>query len=87
MAIIVRCIDAEWAIQQRLVRMQLLAKSLTGEEIARELLFVLQAQYGIASGLLVATMRNRASVKNLALSILHVMYPRGTVCGVFQSYD
>lgn len=43
MAIIIRFVDTEWAIQQRLVRMQLLAKSLTGEEIARELLFVLQA--------------------------------------------
>ena len=40
MAIIIRFVDTEWAI---LVRMQLLAKSLTGEEIARELLFVLQA--------------------------------------------
>ena len=69
------CHVAKWAIQQRLIRMQLLAKSLTGEEIARELLFVLQAQYGIATGSLVATMWDRASVNNLAMSILRVMYP------------
>ena len=84
MVIIVRFIDSEWAIQQRLVRMQLLAKSLTGEEIARELLFVLQAQYGIASGLLVAAMRDRASVNNLALSILRVMYPQALDVGCFS---
>ena len=84
MAIIVRFVDAEWGIQQRLIRIQLLAKSLTGEEIARELLFVLQAQYGIASGLLVATMRDRASVNNLALSILRVMYPQALDVGCFS---
>ena len=56
MVIIIRFIDAQWVIQQRLVRMQLLAKSLTGEQIARELLFVLQAQYGVATDSLVATM-------------------------------
>ena len=76
MAIIIRFVDTKWAIQQRLIRMQLIAKSLTGEEIARELLFVLQAQYGMATDSLVAIMRDRASVHNLAMSILRVMYPQ-----------
>ena len=49
MAIIIRFVDAEWAIEQRLVCIQILAKSYTEEEIAKELLFVLQAQYGIRS--------------------------------------
>ena len=40
MAIITHFVDTKWAIQQRLIHMQLLAKSLTGEEIARELLIV-----------------------------------------------
>ena len=84
MAIIVRFVDTQWAIQQRLVRMQLLAKSLTGEQIARELLFVLQAQYGVATDSLVATMRDRASVNNLAMSILHVMYPQALDIGCFS---
>ena len=52
--------------------------------MARELLFVLQAQYEIVSGLLVATMRDRASVKNLAMSILHVMYPQVLDVGCFS---
>jgi len=64
--------------------MQLLAKSVPGEEIARELLFVLQAQCGIASGSLVATMRDRASVNNLAMSILRVMYPQALDVGCFS---
>ena len=38
LAIVVRFVDESFAIQQRLVRLQLLVKSMTGEEIARELL-------------------------------------------------
>ena len=56
MAIIIHFVEAEWTIQQCLVCMQLLAKRLTGEEIARELLFALQAQYGVATDSTVATM-------------------------------
>ena len=81
MAIIIRFVGTEWVIQQRLVRMQFLAKSLTGEEIAREVMFVLQAQYGIT---LVATIRDRASVNNLAMSILRVMYPQALDVGCFS---
>ena len=35
MAIVVRYIDDEWSIQQRLIRLKLLQKSMTGEEIAQ----------------------------------------------------
>ena len=51
-----------------------LSQKPTVEEVDRELLFVLHAQYGIATDSLVAIMRERASVNNLAMSILHVMY-------------
>lgn len=37
MAVVLRFVDSEWQIQQRLVRLMLLAKSLKGEEVAREL--------------------------------------------------
>ena len=38
MAIIVRYVDSEWCIQQRLIRLQMLEKSMNGEEIARVLI-------------------------------------------------
>ena len=41
LAIVIQFISDDWTPEQRLVRMQLLAKSLTGEEIARELIHVL----------------------------------------------
>ena len=36
LAIILRFVSESWSIEQRLIRIQLLTKSLTGEEIARE---------------------------------------------------
>ena len=41
MAILVRFIDSNWQIQQRLIRFQLLAQSMTGEQVARELIMAL----------------------------------------------
>ena len=49
LAIVVRFIDVDWNVQQRLVRVQLLAKSLCGEEIAREVISVLPVTYSIMS--------------------------------------
>lgn len=45
------------------------------KEVARELISVLSATYGIASGFLLAAMRNRASVNNVAVSTLKIVYP------------
>ncbi len=44
-----------------------------------------QAQYGIASGSLVVTMRDRASVNNLAMSIVKIMYPQALDVGATLS--
>ena len=40
--------DGWWEIVQQLLRVQLLVKSMTGEEIARELVHVLSVEYGIS---------------------------------------
>ena len=45
---------------------------------------VLQAQYGIDTGSLVATMQDRALVNNLAMSILRVIYPQALDVGCFS---
>ena len=36
--ILVRFVDEKWNIQQRVVKLMLLAKSLTGEEVAHQLI-------------------------------------------------
>ena len=58
MAIILRFVSESWTLEQRLVRIQLLSKSMTGEEIARELIHVLSATYTIGPDQLIAAMRD-----------------------------
>ena len=57
---VVLCFISEWTIQQRLVRLQLLVKN--GEEITRELINILSVTLGIQSHLVLAAIRDRASV-------------------------
>lgn len=61
---------------QRLVRLQMLAHSVTGEELARELISVLSITYSIAPDLLLATMRDRAAVNSVALRTVKAIYPK-----------
>ena len=75
LAILLRFVDAEWCVQQRLVRVQMLAKSLSGEELARELISVLSVTYSIRSNTLLAAMRDGASVNSVAVRTLKVVYP------------
>jgi len=84
MAIILRFIDKDWIIQHRLIHLQLLAKSTTGEEIARELISVLQVQYNVDSSSLIAAMHDRASVNKVAMSFVRVMYPTILDIGCFS---
>ena len=84
MAVVLRFVASKWELQQRLVRLQLLAKSITGEEIARELVNVLSVQYGISSDFLLNTMHDRASVNNVALRTLKVIHPNVLDVGCFS---
>ena len=54
-------------IKQRLVRFLTLATSMTGEEIARELISALSVEYGITSERLLAAVRDRASVNEVTM--------------------
>ena len=80
LAVVLRFISDSFTIEQRLVRIQLLAKSLNGEEVARELINVLST----TSHYVVATMRDRASVNNVALRTLKILYPHLLDIGCFH---
>ena len=56
-AILVRFVNDSFVIQQQLIAIQLLSKSLTGEEVAHELVQVLSVSYSISSSHLIAAMR------------------------------
>ena len=84
MAIIVQYVTAEWKIEQCLNCVQPLAKSLAGEEIARELISVLQVQHGIGAGILLAAMHDRASTNTVAMSTVKALYPDTFDVGCFS---
>ena len=71
-AILVRFVNDSFVIQQQLIAIQLLSKSLTGEEIAHELVQVLSVSYSISSSRLIAAMRDRAAVNNVAMRTLKI---------------
>ena len=49
LVIVLRFVDEKWNFQQRVVRLMLLAKSLSGEELARQLIVCLSTELGINS--------------------------------------
>ena len=83
-AIVLRFVDDGWNIKQRLVRLQIVAKSLTGEELARELIAVLSVQYSIGTQQLLAAMKDCASVNEVAIRTLKIVYPNLLSIGCFS---
>lgn len=83
MVVVVRYIS-DWDIQQRVCRLMLLAKSMTGEEVARQIITVLSTELGIASHLVVAAMRDRASVNDVAMQTVAVIYNNILDIGCFS---
>jgi len=75
LAIVVRFITADWEIKQRLVRLQLIAKSLKGDELAREIITVLAQQYNVHNSSLCAAMRDGALVNGAAMRTVKVVFP------------
>ena len=84
LAIVIRFVDESFVIQQRLVHLQLLAKSMTGEEIAREIINSLSVQYNISSKIVVAMMHDRAACNGVALRTLKVVFPTIVDVGCFS---
>ena len=62
----------------------MLDKSLSGEEIARELINVFSTNFGIGSNYLIAAMRDRASANNVAMKTLKIVYPSVLDIGCFS---
>ena len=84
LAVVLRFVNSDWSVQQRLVRVQMLSKSLAGEEIARELISVLSVSYSIRQNDLLAAMRDRASTNNVAMHTLKIVYPLVVDIGCFS---
>lgn len=76
LAIIVRFIDKDWNIQQRLLKLEILAKSMNAEELAQRLVQCLAVEYGMPPNHLLAAMRDGASVNEAGLSQVMFFFPK-----------
>ena len=81
LAILLRFVDDQYQIQQRAVRVMLLAKSL---ELAHQLIVCLSTELGIKPDLLVAAMRDCASVNSVAMRTLSIIFPSVLDIGCFS---
>ena len=68
-------LDYSFAITQCLICLQLLTKRMTGEEIVRELINTLSAEYGISSSHILGCMHDRAACNVIALRTLKIVFP------------
>ena len=67
MAIVLRYITDKWVIKQKMCRLMLLAKSMTGDEDACQTVTVLSTELGIASHLVAGAMHDGVSVNEAAM--------------------
>ena len=74
LAIVVRYIQKDLTPTQRLVRLEVLAKSLKGEEVAQRLMSCLAVDYNFGPGSIIGTMRDGVSVNGVAVKQLKFFY-------------
>ena len=75
LAIIVRFIDKDWNIQQRLLKLEILAKSMNADELAQRLIQCLAVKYGMQPNHLLAAMRDGASINEAGLHQVTFFFP------------
>ena len=71
-------------MEQRLVRLPFVRKAMKGEELAQQLMTSLSTEFGISSALLLGAIRDRASVNDVAVRHLKVLYPKLVDIGCFS---
>ena len=84
LAIILRHVTSDFCIKQYLVKLQMLVKSMTGEELARELISCLSVSYGVKPESLLASMHDRASTNDVAMRTVKIVYPSVVDIGCYS---
>lgn len=84
LVILLRYVDDNWVIQQKVCRLMLLAKLLFGEEVAQQLIVALSTELTIPVDKVLAFMRDRASVNGVAMRTISVLYSKMIDVGCFS---
>ena len=82
--IVLRYLTDDWELKQCVGQLKLLAKSMTGEEVAQQIIVVLSTELGIPPQSIVAAMRDRASVNDVAMRTIKVVYNQLLDVGCFS---
>ena len=89
-AIVARFVDSEWSLQQRLIRLHVVTRSLNGEQLEGELIQCISVSFQNPAMKLVAAMRDGAAVNGAALrSISNTMFPKlcDVICASHSPLD
>ena len=70
--IVLRYLTDDWELKQCVGRLKLLAKSMMGEEVAQQIIVVILTELGIPLQSIVAAIRDRASVNDVAMRTIKV---------------
>ena len=76
--IVLRYVDDNWDIKRKVCHLMLLAKPLSGEEVARQLITAISTELSIPS------MRDWASVNSVAMRTVSVLYNSMIDIGCFH---
>ena len=68
--LVIRYLDSDWTVRQVLTRLQVLSKSLTGDQLAGELIEAVSTTLQIDRSHLTATMRDSASINGAGIRVL-----------------
>eukprot|EP00117_Sycon_ciliatum_P014757 scpid83935/ scgid14881/ len=74
-AIVLRYVGDDWKIQQRLVRLQTVSKSVNSPQLAQVLNECVSVRYGVPHKHIIASMRDGAAVNGAAMRTLSILFP------------
>ena len=72
--VVLRYLTDDWELKQCVRRVKLFAKTMTGEEIAQQIIVILSTEFGMSSNLIVSAMHDRTSVNDVAMRTIKVVY-------------
>ncbi len=75
LVIIIRYVDNDWKVRQVLARLKVLSRSLTGDQLAGELIEAISTCLQIGRPNLLAAMRDGASVNSAGIRVVKAVYP------------
>ena len=74
----------DWKMKECVGRLKLLSKTMTGEEIAQQIVVILFTELGIAPHAIVVSMQDGAAVNDLAMRTIRVIYNQLLDIGCFS---